>query len=73
MDLGYIQGNGATTIGYTANGEASDWMLHELGIYALSPEIGHNETKKAKTFFIYDQSALQDLLIKNYEWIKYTI
>ena len=36
----YKKGNGATTIGYTANGEASDWMLHELGIYALSPELG---------------------------------
>ena len=37
---GYIEGNGATSIGYTANGEASDWMLHELGIYAASPELG---------------------------------
>lgn len=38
--LGYIEGNGASTISYSANGEASDWMLYELGIYALSPELG---------------------------------
>ena len=38
--VGYSFGNGAITIGYTANGEASDWMLGERGIYAISPEIG---------------------------------
>ena len=38
--LGYTYGNGAITIGYTANGEASDWMLGVRGIYAISPEIG---------------------------------
>lgn len=28
------------TVRYVANGEASDWMLHELGIIAMSIEIG---------------------------------
>lgn len=45
-ELGYITGNGASTIAYTANGEASDWMLHELGIYALSPELGLKSARK---------------------------
>ena len=40
MPKGYIEGNGHTTIGYTANGEASDWMLHEMGVFAMSPELG---------------------------------
>ena len=40
MPIGYIEGNGSTTIGYTANGEASDWMLHEMGVFAMSPELG---------------------------------
>ena len=38
--IGYSFGNAVDTIGYTANGEASDWMLGERGIYAISPEIG---------------------------------
>ena len=48
---GYTLGNGAQTIHYTANGEASDWMLHEKGIYAMSPELGI-ESRYAETFFI---------------------
>lgn len=51
MPQGYVEGNGHVTIGYTANGEASDWMLHELGIYAMSPELGL-EMKQAENFFI---------------------
>ena len=36
----YRFGNGKATIGYTANGEASDWFLGEWDIIAMSPEIG---------------------------------
>ena len=49
--LGYSLGNGAITIGYTANGEASDWMLGARGVYAISPELG-NKSRNAETFFI---------------------
>lgn len=39
--MGYNKsGNAQETIKYTANGEASDWMLGEHGIIALSPELG---------------------------------
>ena len=66
---GYIEGNGEATIGYTANGEASDWMLHELGIFALSPELGI-ANKKADDFFISDKQTLKAIVVSNYAWIE---
>ena len=72
MPKGYILGNGRQTIEYTANGEASDWMLHELGIFAMSPELGNNN-KLTNDFFVYDKGALVELLDDNYGWIEYTI
>jgi hypothetical protein len=33
-------GNAKNLVGYAANGEASDWMLHEKGIIVISPELG---------------------------------
>lgn len=33
-------GNAMETVNYVANGEASDWMLNELNIIAMSIEIG---------------------------------
>jgi hypothetical protein len=33
-------GNGKTTVGYEANGEASDWMLGAKKILSFSPELG---------------------------------
>jgi hypothetical protein len=54
-------GNGAASINYTANWEASDWMLEERGIYAMSPELGtHDEA--TKTFFIKEWSTLQKVV-----------
>ena len=47
----WLIGNAMQTIQYKANGEASDWMLGELGIYAVSAEIG-GETPETSTFFI---------------------
>ena len=35
-------GTAKTLLNYHANGEASDWILHETGIIALSPELGDN-------------------------------
>lgn len=37
---GNLAGNGAQSIQYTANGEASDYMLAAHGIFAMSPELG---------------------------------
>ena len=35
-----IMGNGKATVGYQANGEASDWMLGAKKILSFSPELG---------------------------------
>jgi hypothetical protein len=67
---GSVMGNGAASINYTANGEASDWMLEERGIYAMSPELGtHDEA--SKTFFIKEWSTLSKVVTQNYNWIFY--
>ena len=55
--LGYILGNGKQTIEYTANGEASDWMLGERGVYAISPELGSLD-RGSESFFIKSSSVL---------------
>jgi len=44
-------GNGSMTVNYEANGEASDWMLAERGIIAMSPELGIAD-KKSNGFFL---------------------
>jgi hypothetical protein len=40
IPTGNQKGNGQQTIGYTANGEASDYMLGDRKVIALSPELG---------------------------------
>lgn len=62
VPAGYIAGNGRQTIAYTANGEASDWMLHERNIYAVSPELGI-KGRAAEHFFISDKLVLEKLLV----------
>ena len=51
------------TIEYQANGETSDWMLHERGIIAMSPELGsdskHHEDDQ--TFYANKASILHIL------------
>lgn len=69
---GSIKGNGATTVGYTANGEASDYFLGHKGIYSLSPELGTASTD-TYTFFITKEPALIEVVQTNYHWILFTI
>lgn len=61
MPPGSLKGNGATTVGYTANGEASDYFLGEKGIYSLSPELG-STSDESNDFFIKRQ-AIMDVVI----------
>ena len=49
------------TIGYEADGEASDWMLTTFGIVAASPELGTKD-KRTSDFFIDDRDVIKDLL-----------
>jgi len=68
MPDGYIEGNGSTTIGYSANGEASDWMLHEMGVFAMSPELGL-QLQESETFFIKNSDDLENVIKDNSKWI----
>lgn len=52
MPKGNKAGNGAVTVNYTANGEASDWMLGERGVIAMSPELGTAKFQ-SNNFFLY--------------------
>ena len=65
---GMLAGNGMQTIGYDANGEASDWMLGELGIISFSPELGVKD-RRSETFFIKEPMILKSVMIENERWI----
>lgn len=39
----FIFGKGSETVGYTTNGDSDDWMYGELGIFAMTPEVGDPE------------------------------
>lgn len=47
-------------------------MLHERGIYALSPELGLAD-KNTEHFFISSKDTLKKLLVRNFGWIEYTM
>lgn len=68
-EFGYQVGNAISTINYTANGEASDWMLAELGIFAVSVELG-GRTAAEHNFFIEEAHALRNTVIENDRWIQ---
>ena len=36
-------GTGPEMVKYYSNGEASDWILHETGIIAMSPELASKD------------------------------
>ena len=54
-------GSAITTIGYTANGEATDWFYADKGIYSLSPELGTNDN-----FFIKNSNEIHKIVQSNY-------
>jgi hypothetical protein len=60
---GNKEGNGMETISYSANGEASDWMLGEKKILAFSPELGI-KTPESETFYPSRKTLFQ-ILSKN--------
>lgn len=65
---GMIRGNGKTAIQYDANGEASDWMLGEHGIVAISPELGTNN-KQSDHFVLTNETLLKHVIQTNDKWI----
>lgn len=62
------KGNGMRTVGYQANGEASDWMLANFGIVAASPELGTND-RESFDFFIEERPVIYEVLEENLDWI----
>ena len=58
----YRNGNGMRTIGYEADGEASDWMLTTFGIVAASPELGTKD-KRTSDFLDLINSFRSELLM----------
>lgn len=69
---GSVQGNGQATIKYSANGEASDYMLAEKGVYALSPELGTDD-KWSNQFILTTRQQIKTVLQSNFPWVLYTI
>lgn len=65
---GNIKGNGKVAIQYDANGEASDWMLHEHGILAASPELGTSNIN-SQDFFIQEPQVIKEVVEENYRWL----
>lgn len=65
-------GNSMSVIKYQANGEASDWMLAEHGIYSMGIEMGTSDNR-TNVFFIEDEAVLQSLLEQNHPWIFYSM
>ena len=59
----FLFGNGHKTIKYKANGDASDWMLHERKALSFSPELGNGE-RVSDTFFP-NKSLTFDILESN--------
>ncbi|KRX02639.1 hypothetical protein PPERSA_11979 [Pseudocohnilembus persalinus] len=55
----FAYGNAKQTIDYQANGDASDWMLHDLGVIAVSIELGSDGQHKEKSYQFYpDQKSI---------------
>lgn len=61
-------GTAQQTIGYIANGEASDWMLAKHGIISFSPELG-NDDKESQNFFT-PKSSISKIIDYNFEAIQ---
>lgn len=57
-------GNAYQTVGYSTDGEGSDWMLGERGIVAFSPELGSSNSKLDD--FWFDKSMIYEAINENY-------
>lgn len=70
VPTGSRDGTGIQTVNYPANGEASDYMLAQLKIFAISPELGTDD-EDTFCFLIKDMKVLKRLLVENYRWLIY--
>lgn len=70
MPEGNRIGPGPLTIGYLASGESADWMLHELGITAMTSELGLSDP--ATDWFFLANADIDNVLEQNMAWVEYT-
>jgi hypothetical protein len=58
-------GNAFATVGYSTDGEGSDWMLGEHNIIAFSPELGSSDNRM-NTFY-FEKSLIYSAIQENYQ------
>ena len=57
-------GTGEEMVDYYSNGEASDWILKETGIIAMSPELGNRDIQ-SMTFDIWSVELEAQVIMDN--------
>lgn len=66
-----MTGNAFNSLGYISSGEQSDWILGELGIPSICPEIGSSDMF-AYNFTLPYRKNLVDILLQNIDWMEHT-
>ena len=64
-----MMGNVAQITGQQAPGTASDWMLEEMNVIAITVELGTNSTE-SEAFFL-ERSEIDRVITENYPWMVY--
>ena len=59
-----IMGTGIEMVRYTSNGEASDWILKNTGIIAMSPELGSSDIQ-SMNFDIWSVELEAEVVMEN--------
>ena len=66
-----LHGNAITTVGYEADGEANDYIMHEFNIPSVSPELANDDVFSGDFIIKYDL-VVRNILKDNYPWIYHT-
>ena len=63
-DQNTIMGTGPEMVRYVSNGEASDWILYNTGIIAMSPELGSSDIQ-SMNFDIWSVELEAEVVMEN--------
>lgn len=66
-----LHGNAIQTVGYTANGEANDYIMKAFDIPSVTPELG-NDNFLSGDFFIAYPFVVREVLRDNEPWVTHT-
>jgi hypothetical protein len=66
-----LKGNAYHTVGYTADGESSDYIMKEFGIPTVSSELA-NDDYNSNDFMLKSDNVVRSVLRDNYPWILHT-